>query len=217
MFSLQSRLRLARTAAIVDPACAASDALVDVVGAGLGMLILADSGDEEADANALKALRGRFGRTQLLLGTADAKAAGTAQADVVLAEKPSWWQFSLHRPHEWSLMGRASRDARTVRKPGADYDFLVVGPVISRTSPLLAAALSEHPPLAVESTPWFARSTVADAEGLIATGARRIALDITAESLVDLPAMVKDLDGTLRAAWKSEAGHDAFTADAMRR
>lgn len=207
---------MARLALVVDPDQADVHALAPVMHAGVDLLVLGDSGDVEADAQTIRDFREQWARTQLLLGTAHQAAGEAASADLVHTEKPGWFFHNVKRPHEWSLMGRGARDARAIRSPGDDYDYLFVGPTEDPGSRLISAALEHHPVFTVESLPWFVLTTPKAVPGMLEAGARRIALGPDALRCGDPVTVVADTLAQIDAAWQGDPAQADYRSRAFR-
>lgn len=216
MFSLSSRLRLAKLALQVPADHADVDAMVRVVLAGVDLLVLDESGDDDRDEATLREFRDRLIRTQLLLGTANRDAAEAASSDVVFIDRPRWWQRP-DRPHEWSLLGRGVRDARTVREEEQSYDFLVLTGGATPSSRVFTAALDHQPVFSHQSVPWFVDVAPEQAREFIDAGARRLWLGPDAIAQIeDLEALVTELAACLRSAWQSEPDESVYRSEALR-
>lgn len=218
--SLKSRLALAKVALHVRADQADLAFLVPVIEAGVDLLVLGSRDDVDADVEALVTFRRAYGHVPLLLAIDNGDAAERASADVVHIERPGWKLWgSYPKGHEWTLLGRGARDARTVRKPGGDWDYMFVGPleVTDTDSKVLQEALSEQKPLDAEALPWFALGafTTATADDFISAGVRRIALTGDALEDGDPAALVRGIRAALDDAWKSDPAGFGYTARAV--
>lgn len=219
--SLTSRLALARLALHVRGDQVDLHALAPVVAAGVDLLVLGTTGDDGTDARHLAAFRSAHGTTPLLLAVDNGDAAAEAAADVVHVERPGWKMWgSYPKGHEWTLLGRGARDARTVRRPGDDWDYLFVGPldVDQPGSRALREAVAEQTPFAEGSVPWFALGahTVSSAQAVVAAGARRIGLTADVLDGADPVALVRQVRQMLDAAWKADPAAGRHIAGAFR-
>ncbi|MFV0428880.1 MAG: hypothetical protein ACK5KO_05605 [Arachnia sp.] len=198
LMGLKPRLRRARLATYVAADHLKPEFLAQAVAAGSDLLLLAATGDVARDAEMIRAARSTFVSRHVLVATDDGAVAADAGADVVLLERPS-----EPRPgHEWTLLGRRTRDARTVRHPGR-FEFMFIGPGISAGSPVLNAALVHQPVFDEAALPWFAYGPADDATvaQLIGRGVARIAVS-TAEADDPLRVLAAARDG-LAEVWRS--------------
>ncbi len=216
MFSLKTRLHMARLALVIDADQADVHQLAPIMHAGVDMLVLGTSGDDEADAAKVQEFRGQWGHTQLLLGTNNPEAGQATNADVLHVEKSGWWGKIPDRPHEWSLLGRTARDARTVKSAADKFDYVFVGPDVSAASPALRAALENMPHFDVESTPWFLRCAATAAEDFIVAGARRLALGVDLLEADDPVATTRRIVTALGSAWDADPASKDYRKAAFR-
>lgn len=219
MMSLRSRLALAKLALHARPDQLDIDRLAPVLAAGVDLLVLGSSGDESADAATLRSFREVWARMPLLLATANGACAEDASADVVHLERPGWKLWgSYPKGHEWSLLGRNAGDARTVRRPGDEWDYLFVGPLgrDDADSRPLAEAVAEQRPFERDALPWFALGafTPASVGPLIAAGARRVALTGEVMDGEDPAALVGGVRAELDRAWDEDPAARAYRMSA---
>lgn len=210
MVPLTTRLRLARLALTVPAEDADVQALGPLLHAGVDLLILGDSGEAERDAATLRGFRERWGMSQLLLATANAQAAGLCSADVVYhqAEAPP------SRPHGFSLLGCGIHDVDAVASAGESFDFFLLDEAPG--SPVLDAALAQQPVFDAASTPWFARTAPQQAAGVIATGARRLAVDRSTLVTEDPAGELGPIASELKRAWKNDPESFGYVSAAFR-
>lgn len=216
MFSLKTRLHMARLALVIDADKADVHQLAPVMHAGVDMLILGGSGDDEADTLKLQQFRSQWGHTQLLLGTSNADAGQAAKADVLHVETPGFWGKIPDPPHEWTLMGRSARDRRTVKSAAGKFDYVFVGPDVSASSPALSAARERMPHFDVESTPWFLRGAATAADDLIVAGAIRLALGPELLEFDDPVAETRRIVTALGSAWDAHPASKDYRRAAFR-
>ena len=176
--SLRTRIHLARVALQIPGDLVDPGEMAHLVGAGVDLLILDGSDDEDADAEVLRSIRRLLAGGRVLIGTSSKKVAEPAAADVVHLERPGWRFWGYPRGHQWSLLGRHAGDKHIVSSPGDSFDYLFVGPVDTAENPLLAAAVEHQPPLTADALPWFALGgcELAEVKAMLDAGARRIAL-----------------------------------------
>ena len=207
MFSLKSRLALARVALRVRADQADPEALAPLLNAGVDLVILGAGEDTDGDVEIFKKFRSATARSKLLIATEDLRAGAEVQADVVHVARPGWRTIGgIQKPHRWSLIGRDARDQRTVGKPGDAYDYLFVGPLDGGdpNSRLLQAALNDQPTFSAGAKPWFATGdlTVADVSDLVARGVGRIALPPTViDQHRDPAAFITAVRYAVQQAW----------------
>ncbi|MCC2593409.1 hypothetical protein LKO27_08310 [Tessaracoccus sp. OS52] len=219
MMSLRSRLALAKLALHARSDQLDVDRLAPLINAGVDLLVLGGTGDEAADAGTLRAFREVYARTPLLLATDNGDAAEEASADVVHLVKPGWKLWgSYPKGHEWTLLGRHTCDARTVRKPGDDWDYLFVGPLREdefEAHPL-REALAEQPPFAADALPWFALGAfqLSAVENLLGMGVRRIALTGDVLDAAEPVASVAGIRAALNRAWDNDEAARAYRLSA---
>lgn len=221
LMSLKSRLALARLALHVRADQADVPTLAPVLAAGVDLLVLGGSGDDAVDVDTLTSFRSVHGSSTLLLATDNGDAATQASADVVHIARPGWKMWgSYPRGHQWSLLGRGARDARTVRSPGDDWDYLFVGPLdLAQTdSRVLREAVPAQPAFSAEALPWFALGafTPDSARTVVTAGVRRIALTPEALEAQDAVAAVQQIRAVLDAAWQADPAAAPYTAGAFR-
>ncbi len=218
LVGLATRLALAKVALLVPGPVMDVDTLAAVVDAGVDLLILEGSGDVDVDVETLRAIRSRWGTTTLLAGTARAKVAEPASADVVHLRRPGWRFWGYPKGHQWSLLGRHAGEVGIVEVPGDDFDYLFVGPLTSPDDAVLVAAVQHHPPLTRESLPWFALGdfTVEKADACLVAGARRIALTGEVLGREDAAGEVRVIAEAVARAWVADDRAHGFTAEAFR-
>lgn len=220
--SLKSRLALARLALHIRAEQASVDQLAPVLAAGVDLLVLGSCGDDQRDAEVLRDFREVYARLPLLLAIDNPAAAQQASADVVHVERPGWKLLGGGQPrgHEWTLLGRNARDARTIRKPGNEWDYLFVGPLGTGHADTSAvrAAVEAQPPLTADALPWFAYGdfSLTDVEAALAVGARRIALggDVL-DADGDVAALVAGIAGPIDAAWAADPKASSYRSRAL--
>lgn len=220
MMSLRARLALSKVALHARADQLDVEHLAPVILAGVDLLVLGSSGDKETDAGTVRAFRDAFAHTQLLLATDNGDAAELASADVVHLERPGWKLWgSYPKGHEWTLLGRGARDARTVRKPGDDWDYLFVGPlaVDDVDSRILVEAVTEQKPFAADTLPWFALCgfTLESVPRFVKAGARRIALTGDALESGDPVALVSGIKAVLNEAWEADEDSKRYRMSAL--
>ena len=215
MFSLATRLHMARLALIVEADQADVYDLAGVMHAGIDLLIIKSSSDGAADEQTLRSFREQWAQTQMLLGTSNQEAAERAAADVVHNFKPGWFSRHLTRPHEWSLLGRNARDARAIRSPGEEYNYLIIGPTDDPESRAVQAALESQPPLVIESLPWFVQCSPEVVPGMLAGGARRFAFELSKLEETDPAEAVHDALALVDAAWKQDERAQGYRSQAF--
>lgn len=204
MFSLTARLRSAKLGVQLPASQAVIETLIPVVTAGVDLLVLEGTDDDSADEMTLRQIRDRLIHTQLLLGTTNLQAAQAAASDVVYVERPRWWQ-RIHRPHNWSLVGRGIRDLRALNDDKPSFNFLVLPHGASTSSQILSTLEQTHPTFVEGSVPWFVDVDPGEADEFIEAGARRLWLSGQAlTEPAELPATVAELAGKLRRAWKAD-------------
>lgn len=210
LFPLTTRLRLARLALVASPESVEAAELASLLHSGVDLLVLGDSGDAERDAATLREFRHRWGTAQLLLATANPQAGALGSADVVYLPTAGEPQ----RPHEYSLLGCGVADAEAFGQMSQDLDFVFLD---GDGAGLLDAALTKQPAYRRDSTPWFARTRPEAASSLIATGARRLALDgAEVLALADPAAEVKRISAELRQVWREEPEAFGYVTGALR-
>lgn len=218
LVGLATRLALAKMALIVPGASADVDVLSPVIDAGVDLLILEGSDDVDADVGVLRTIRARWGTTTLLAGTASAKVAEPASADVVHLRRPGWRFWGYPKGHQWSLLGRHAGEAGIIEAPGDDFDYLFVGPLTRPGADLLPVAVEHQPPLTRAALPWFALGdfTVQEADACLSAGARRIALTGDVLGRGDAAAEVGVIAEAVARAWAGDERSHAYRADAFR-
>lgn len=207
---------MARLALFVTAEQADVRALAAPMHAGVDLLILGDSGDPQRDAATLREFREQWGRTQMLLGTANPEAGEIAAADVVHLAKPHWWSAPPKRPHEWSVLGRTLRDARTVRGAGERYDYFVIGPDVAPDSRVVAAAVEAQPCFDPDATAWFATAAPGQAEAFVEVGVRRLALGPEALAEPDPASRIAEAAAVLKRTWDADPKVKAYRFGAFR-
>lgn len=220
--SLQSRLARARLALHVRAEQTAPDLLQPILLAGIDLVVLGASDDVEADVEAVRRLRDRWVGQPLLVATDGADVAAPAAVDVAHVRRPGWKLWGDYpRGHEWSLLGRDVRDARTIGRPGRAWDYLFVGPVDpeSGDEPLVEAGVRDQEPFAPDALPWFALGdfTAGNAAGVLGLGARRLALGPDVVDAVDAAGRVTALRKLLDATWQADERSGPYLMAAMSR
>lgn len=202
---LRTRLALAGVALIVPADRADPEVLAPLVDAGVDMLILGASGKLHEDVETLSAMRGRWAGRPLLIGTAGARVAAPAAADVVHLRRPGWRFWGYPQGHEWSLLGRHALEESVVESPGDDFDYLFV-PLSGTGDPLLESAIAHQPPLTAGALPWFALCTHGqdEVEALLAAGARRIALAADILDRDDAADRVSAIATSVEGVWRDD-------------
>lgn len=213
--SLKSRLALARIALHARADQADVEHLAPVIQAGVDLLVLGSAGDDAQDADTLRAFREVYAHVPLLLATANGDCAEDASADVVHLAKPGWKLWgSYPKGHQWSLLGRDARDARTVRRPGDEWQYLFVGPVSTDEveAPPFREAVSEQKPFSSESLPWFVLGDFAadSVQPFLAAGARRVALTDVVLDEADAVARVAAVRSAVDRAWDEDGAAKAY-------
>ncbi len=218
LVGLATRLALARMALVVPGGLADVEVLAPIIDAGVDLLVLEGSGDVDADVHALRAMRGRWGATTLLVATERAKVAEPALADVVHLRRPGWRFWGYPKGHQWSLLGRHAGETGIVKVPGDAFDYLFVGPLSGPDDALLATAVEHQQPLTSEALPWFALGdfTVQDVDGCLNAGARRIALTCGVLEREDPEATVRVIAESVARAWAGDERAHGYRADAFR-
>lgn len=206
LMSLRTRINLARVALQLPGDSMDPGEMASLVGAGVDLLILDGSGDDDADAETLRNIRRMVVGGTALVGTSSKKVAEPAAADVVHLERPGWRFWGYPKGHQWSLLGRHASDKHVLLSPGEDFDYLFVGPIDYPEAQLLRAAVEHQPPLDSDALPWFALggSRLDDVRAMLNAGARRIAL--TSEILEQESA--RDTIATI-----AEAVQESWTTD----
>lgn len=203
---LRQRLGLTKLALWVRPDQVDRELLRPALGAGVDLLVLGSCGDDQRDAELLADFREEYARLPLLLATDNGGAAAEAKADVVHLERPGWrlW-WGYPKGHDWSLLGRNARDARTIRSAAKDFDYLFLGPLPEsmQDSTALQAAIVEQPVFAEAALPWFALVEAAQAAEAIQAGAYRIALSGQVLDEADPVSTLEAISASLREAWQS--------------
>lgn len=215
LMSLGSRLALARVALHARSDQSDIDRLAPVIRAGVDLLVLGASGDDSRDADTLGAFREVYAHVPLLLATANGDCAEDASADVVHLERPGWKLWgSYPRGHQWSLLGRNACDARTVRRPGDEWQYLFVGPLTAddTDSPPFVEAVSRQRPFSSEALPWFVLGdfSAQSVAPFLAAGARRVALTDAVLDDPDAVARVGAVRAAVEHAWSSDADAKAY-------
>lgn len=215
LMSLRSRLALARLAlqARADQADVAR--LAPVIAAGVDLLVLGASGDDELDAARVSEFREAYARLPLLLATANGDCAERASADVVHLASPGWKLWgSYPRGHQWSLLGRNACDARTVERPGDDWSYLFVGPLGDDDvdSPPFVEALEEQRPFGRDALPWFVLGgfTAVTVAPFLEAGARRVALTDAVLDDEDPAPRVGAVAAAVRQSWDEDAASRTY-------
>ncbi|MGV8844954.1 hypothetical protein [Tessaracoccus sp.] len=219
LVALTTRLALARVAVLVPGGPIDMDTLSSVVQAGVDLLILGGTDDVAADVDVLRAVRQRCGATSLLVGTSSTEVAVPAAADVVHLRRPGWRFWGYPKGHQWSLLGRHAGESAIVTAPGADFDYVFVGPLADADSSLLRAAVERQPPLTQDAVPWFAFGNFqsADVDACLAAGARRIALTADVWDRADAAEVVAETAEAVRRAWTRDERSVDYRAAAFRR
>lgn len=216
MMSLRSRLALARVALHARADQADIERLAPVLQSGVDLLVLGSAGDDERDAETLRSFREVYAHVPLLLATANGDCAQDASADVVHLAKPGWKLWgSYPRGHQWGLLGRNVGDARTVRKPGDEWQYLFVGPVTvhDEQSRPFVEAVSEQKPFSREALPWFVLGDfdAASVAPFLAAGARRVALGDAVLDHQDPAGRVAAIRTAVDAAWAADESSKAYS------
>lgn len=216
LMGLRTRLALAKVAVLVPGGLADVEALSSVVDAGVDLLVLEGSGGVDADVEVVRSMRNRWGTSTLLVGTAKKDVAAPAAADVVHLRRPGWRFFGYPQGHEWSLLGRHAMEVGVVESPGDAFDYLFL-PLSRPQDPLLAAGLTHQPPLTAGALPWFAlgENDLSTVEGLLAAGARRIALTADVFSELDAGERVRTTAVAVARAWARDERAHGYRAGAF--
>ena len=110
------------------------------------------------------------------------------------------------RPHQWALLGQVVQDQRQIITPDGAFQFLTV-PGMPPGSPLLRAAVENHPPLRQDSVPWFATGGL-DAgavQVLVNSGVRRVWL--TGNGAMEELERIGEI---LRRAWREDPDYEDY-------
>ena len=202
--SLRSRILLARVA-VQLPLAEAGDRLPGLATRGIDMAVLTTRGSAEraAGPDILRDLERHFGRRVLL-------AIDTPEIDAdVRVLFPG--ERDRSRPHQWALLGQVVQDQGQIITPDGAFQFLTV-PGTPPGSPLLRAAMANHPPLRQDSVPWFATAGL-DAgavQVLVSSGVRRVWLtrNGTMEGL-------ERIGEILRRAWREDPDYEDYLGFAV--
>lgn len=222
MMSLRSRLALARLALSVPGDRVDPERMGRLLAAGVHLLVLGESGDDDLDVSNLMAWRQNMARPHLLTATSNGGIAKATSADLVHIERPGWKLWGDYpRGHEWTLLGRGVRDVRTVRRPGDVWDYLFVGPWQNgdgAASPLIREAVEQQPPLDHDALPWFALGdwTGDEVDELIAAGVRRIAFSGELLDHDDAEERLATASRALTQAWQDDEAAEAYRLSAVR-
>ena len=197
--SLRSRILLARVA-VQLPLVEAGDRLPELAARGIDMAVLTTRGSaERATApEILRDLERRFGRRVLL-------AIDTPEIDAdVRVLFPG--ERDRSRPHQWALLGQVVQDRGQITTPDGAFQFLAV-PGTPPGSPLLRAAMENHPPLRQDSVPWFATGGLdAGAVQVLAnSGVRRVWL--TGDGVMEELERIGEI---LRRAWREDPDYEDY-------
>lgn len=215
LMSLGSRLALARVALRARADQAEVDRLAPVIRAGVDLLVLGSAGDDARDADTLGAFREVYAHLPLLLATANGDCAQDASADVVHLARPGWRLWgSYPRGHQWSLLGRDAGDARTVSRPGDEWQYLFVGPLAEGDvdSPPFVEAVAQQEPFSREALPWFVLGDFrADSLApFITAGARRVALTDVVLDDEDPVGRVAAIRAAVEHAWNGDGAAKSY-------
>ena len=197
--SLRSRILLARVA-VQLPLVEAGDRLPELAARGIDMAVLTTRGSaERATApEILRDLERRFSRRMLL-------AIDTPKIDAdVRVLFPG--ERDRSRPHQWALLGQVVQDRGQITTPDGAFQFLAV-PGTPPGSPLLRAAMENHPPLRQDSVPWFATGGL-DAgavQVLVNSGVRRVWL--TGDGAMEELERIGEI---LRRAWREDPDYEDY-------
>ena len=218
LVSLATRLAMARVALLIPGAAPEISRLAPVIEAGVDLLVLGGSDDVDADVEALRDVRRRWGATPLLVGTSSKKVAALASADVVHLRRPGWRFWGYPEGHQWSLLGRNASEIDVVSRPGDAFDYLFVGPLEGPDDSLLGAAVKRQPPLTPGAVPWFALGDfgVDDVAPVLAAGARRIALSGELAGRDDAADVVRGIAEAVTRAWASDDRSSGYRTEAFR-
>lgn len=197
--SLRSRILLARVA-VQLPLAEAGDRLPGLATRGIDMAVLTTRGSaERATApEILRDLGRRFGRRVLL-----AVDTPELEADVRVLFPG---EQDRSRPHQWALLGQAVQEQRQIVEPDGAFQFLAV-PGSSPGSPLLRAAMENHPPLRQDSVPWFATGGLDSGavQVLANSGVRRVWL--TGDGAMEELERIGEI---LRRAWREDPDYEDY-------
>ena len=110
------------------------------------------------------------------------------------------------RPHQWALLGQAVQEQRQIVEPDGAFQFLAV-PGSSPGSPLLRAAMENHPPLRQDSVPWFATGGLDSGavQVLANSGVRRVWL--TGDGAMEELERIGEI---LRRAWREDPDYEDY-------
>ncbi len=197
--SLRSRILLARVA-VQLPLAEAGDRLPGLATRGIDMAVLTTRGSaERATApEILRDLGRRFGRQVLL-------AIDTPKIDAdVRVLFPG--ERNRSRPHQWALLGQVVQDRGQITTPDGAFQFLAV-PETPSGSPLLRAAMENHPPLRQDSVPWFATGGLDSGavQVLANSGVRRVWL--TGDGAMEELERIGEI---LRRAWREDPDYEDY-------
>ena len=197
--SLRSRILLARVA-VQLPLAEAVDRLPELAARGIDVAVLTtrDSAERATAPEILRDLERRFGRRVLL-------AIDTPEIDAdVRVLFPG--ERDRSRPHQWALLGQVVQDRGQITTPDGAFQFLAV-PGTPPGSPLLRAAMENHPPLRQDSVPWFATGGL-DAgavQVLVNSGVRRVWL--TGDGAMEELERIGEI---LRRAWREDPDYEDY-------
>ena len=205
MHSLRSRILLARVA-VQLPLADAGDRLPGLVLGGADVAVLTTSGaaDRRRDLKILRDLERYLGQRVLL-----AVDTPELEADVRVLFPG---EQDRSRPHQWALLGQAVQEQRQIVEPDGAFQFLTV-PGTPPGSPLLRAAMANHPPLRQDSVPWFATAGL-DAgavQVLVNSGVRRVWL--TGNGTMEELERIGEI---LRRAWGEDPAYEDYLDFAVR-
>ena len=204
MHSLRSRILLARVA-VQLPLADAGDRLPGLVLGGADVAVLTTSGavDRRKDLKILRDLERYLGQRVLL-----AVDTPELEADVRVLFPG---EQDRSRPHQWALLGQAVQEQRQIVEPDGAFQFLTV-PGTPPGSPLLRAAMANHPPLRQDSVPWFATAGL-DAgavQVLVNSGVRRVWL--TGNGTMEELERIGEI---LRRAWREDPDYEDYLGFAV--
>ncbi len=224
LMGLDARLRMARLLCVTDPRRDSDDLeeFVESVFSG-GVDILQLRGPKLKPSRMVAALEvarsAAFHHQGLVVVSDSLEVAKDFTADLLHLPASGDTKAARKVLHQWALIGRTAGTREEIDAALADpeVNYLTIGPVYDAAGKpvnldLVAHAVKVAPPHEALSKPWFVfgNITAENLEGVIAAGARRVAVSGAITAAADPEAAARKLKDRLRRLWNEDPAMENY-------